>query len=133
MQRLAQRPRPLRLDVGVFDLTEDLGFADEHRIEARADPEQMIDGLAAQQRVHVRFHVADVAMAEIRQELLELRNAGLVVFEFGVNLKPVARCNHDRFADGFVIAQRDQRLAHAVRGKGVALADFDRRGVVAET
>ena len=38
-----------------------------------------------------------------------------------------------RFADRFVVAQRDQRLGHARGRKCVALAHLDRRGVVGET
>ena len=57
----------------------------------------------------------------------------LVVFEFGVDLEPIAGGDHHRFAHGFIVAQRNERLTHAVGRERMALPDFDRRRVVAET
>ena len=120
------------LDERVLDLAENLGFADQHRVEAGADAEEMIDRLAPEQRVHVGVHVLDAAVAEVAEELADLLDAFFVVFELGVDLEPAAGLQHQRFADRFVVAQRDQRFAHLVRRKRVALADVDRRGVVGE-
>ena len=122
----------MRLNVCVFDLAQDLRFADQHRVEAGAHAKEMIDGLRPEQRVDVGLHVAHVAVAEVLEEALDLRDTGFVVFEFGVDLEPVARREHQRFADGLVVTQRDQRLAHLRRRERVALADVDRRGMVRE-
>ena len=40
-----------RLRVGDLELTEDLRLADDHRVEARADPEQMAHRVAAVEAV----------------------------------------------------------------------------------
>ena len=121
----------VRRDVRILDLPENFGFADEHRIEAGADAEEMLDRLTAEQRVEIRFDVvAGRAVTEVREKRFDLRDAALVIVELGVDLQPSAGLQHDGFAHGFVIAQRDQRLGHARCGKGVALADFDRRGTV---
>ncbi len=71
-------------------------------------------------------------MAEVAEERFQLRDAGLVVFQLGVDLEPPARLQHQRFAHRFVVAQGDQRFGHAVRRERVALAHVDRRGVMRE-
>ena len=115
VQRLAQGPRTLRLHVGVLDLAQNLGFADQHRVETGAHPQEVFDGLCPEQRVHVRLHVAHVTVPEVIEECFELRDPGLVVFQFGVDLEPAAGLQHQRLAHRFVIAQRDQRFSHRRR------------------
>jgi len=132
VQRLPERARFLRLDVGVFDLAEDLGLADQHRIEAGRDPEQVVGRLRAEQRVHVRRHVLDVAVAEVAQERFELLDPRLVIFEFRVDFEPPAGREHRRFTDHLVITQRDQGLGHPRSRKRMALPHVDRRGVVGQ-
>ena len=104
-------------------------------IESRpgADAQEMIDRLAPQQRVDVRVHVLDAAVAEIAEELPDLLDACFVIFEFGVDLEAAARLQHQRLFHRFVIAQRDQRFAHLVGRKRMALANVDRRGVVGQS
>ena len=133
VQDRAERARLLGLDVCLFDLAENLRFADEHRVEARAHAEEMVDGLAAEERVQVRVHVAHVGVPEILEEALDLRDARLVVLKLGVDLQTVAGLQHQRFADRLVIAQRDEGLAHLRSGERVALADLNGSRVVRES
>ena len=51
--------------VGALDLALDLGLADDHRLEAGGDPEEMPGGAGAAQRVEVRDELgrADVRLA----------------------------------------------------------------------
>ena len=57
VQRASERFGLRRRDVRVFDLPENFGFADQHRIEAGADAEEMFDRLMAEARVEVRLDV----------------------------------------------------------------------------
>ncbi len=133
VQRLAERSGALRGGVRVLDLAEYFGFADQHRIQAGRDAEEMFDRLRAQMRVKIRFEIVhDGGVAEVCEELLELRDARFEVVQVGVDLEPAAGLQHRGFANRGVVAQRDERLGHARRREGVAFADFDRRGAMRE-
>ena len=93
----------------------------------------MLDGFASEQSIQVGFQIVlDRRVPEVLQKRFELRDAGFVIVELGVNLEAPASLQHQRFAHGFVIAQRDERFTHARNRKDVALADFYRRRVVRE-
>ncbi len=57
VQRFAERLCGLARGERILDLTQNLRLADEHRIQARADAQKMLDGLAAEQRVEVRLQI----------------------------------------------------------------------------
>ncbi len=134
MQRPSDRTSRRRGNVCIFDLAENLGFADQHRVESGADPEEMIDGLVTESRIKVRLQVVTgCAVTKVREKRLDLRDAGFVVVELGVDLQAAAGLQHDRFLDRFVIPQRDQRLGHPRGRERVALADLDRGRVVRKT
>jgi hypothetical protein len=61
---------------------------------------------------------------EVAEELLELEDAEVAVLEFGVDLEAVTRLDDRRFADGFVIAQRDQCFTDPVRRERVPFSYF---------
>ena len=130
VQRLAERSGALGLHVGVLDLPEDLGFADEHRVQARRDAEEVPDRLAAQQGVEVRAQVLDAGVAEALEKAPQLRGAAFELVDLGVDLETSAGLQHRRFPDRLVVAQRDEGLGHLRGGKGVAFADVDRSGPV---
>ena len=116
VQRATERLRVRRGDVRIFDLSEDLGFADQHRIETRADAEEMFDRSTPEMRVKIRFQIVTRgAVTEIREERFDLCDAALVIVERRVNLEPSARLQHRSFANGFVVAQRDERLQPCAR------------------
>jgi hypothetical protein len=95
-------------------LPEDLGFADQHRVEAGANPEEMPDGLMTQQRIEIRFDVVTGrAVTKVGEKRLDLRDTALVVVELGVDFDATARLQHHGLLHRFVIAERDQRFGHA--------------------
>ncbi len=125
MQRSADGMRLRRGDVRVFHLSENLRFTDEHRIEARADAEEMLDGALPEMGVQVRFEIVTrLAVTEVRKKGFELGDAAFVVRQFGVDFQTAARLQHHRFTNRLVVSQCHQRLRHSTGGKSMALADF---------
>ena len=123
----------MRLNVRFFDLTENFGFADQHRIEARRHAEEMFDRLRSEQRVHVGVHVElHVAVAEVAQKRFDLLHARLEVVELGVDFETAAGRQHRGFANVIVVAQGNQGLDHAGGGERVALPDLDRGSIVGQ-
>ena len=57
VQRRAERARLLGAIVRFLDLSEDLGFADQHRVQPGGDVQEMVHGVAAEQRVEIRLDV----------------------------------------------------------------------------
>ena len=75
---------------GGADLALDLALADDHRIEARGDPEQMRDGVVLVERVESALQSSLIEPRLLEQSAPErgLPDAG--VLDDGVELRPVA-------------------------------------------
>ena len=113
--------------VRVLHLAEDLRLADDERVEARGDAEEMPRGVEVVQVVDVRDHIAGRHVVELAEELHEVvaRRGGLVARD--VDLGPVARRQHRRLARRPAGRQCAERLGHTPGLKVDPLTQVDRR------
>ena len=129
------RPGPAldqRQLVGALDLALDLGLADDHRVEPGGDPEEVVGGLAAAQRVEVAEQLGrpDLGLAG---EDAERRRLGFDrVGDDQVELGPVAGRDRRRLVDALGGGQLAQRADRAALGQREPLAQVERRGLVGD-
>jgi hypothetical protein len=115
--------------VGLFDLTEDLGLADDHGVEGAGDAEEMADRFALTELVEVGLEEFG-GDGEVLVEEAEEVGSGAGVFLEGEELDAVAGGEDESFADAGLVGEGAGGVGEAAGGDGEALADLDGGGVV---
>ena len=131
VERSVQGADLARDGVGLFHLAEDLGFAEDHRVEARGHSEQVTHDVLLSVSVEVAFVGSEVAVVALREELTNDRLGLHVVRRIRNDLHPVAGRKNQAFEDALAAGQVSQGF-HQARFLDVhTLAHFDgRRPVV---
>ena len=119
--------------VRLLHLAEDLRLADDQRVEARGDAEQMPRGVEVRHVVDVRRDLAVIDAVELADEAHQVGPRRRHVVARDVELGAVARREHHRLARRSALGQRAQRAVDAARLKVDALAQLDRRGAVTDS
>ena len=123
---------------GLFDLAENLGLANDHRVERGGDAEEMADGLALAQRVQVRRNRGggdvEVLVEEVQRDgwcCAVVRAIG--AFANGEELDAIAGGENEGFANAGLTGERARGVGEARDGNGEAFADVERSGGVVHT
>jgi len=123
---------PVRRDgIRVLDLSEDLRFAHDQRVEPRRDTKQVPRDVGAGVDVEMRREVVLGHIVEPAHEPLQAGSRGLAVLAGDVDLGAVAGRQHHGLSRRRTRGQLPQRLAHATPREIDPLAQIDRRRVVA--
>lgn len=111
------------------DLPEDLRLAEDHRVEARGDAEEMAHGrvAVARERRLAQEHVVDAV--EAREEARERVEVVLAV-RHAVDLRPVARRDDRALGEDVLLEEALQRLARLLRREGESLSQVEGRAAV---
>ena len=119
--------------VGLLELAEDLGLADDHGVQAAGDFEQVLQAVRFSQRINFVIHHA-VESVVGDEEFFQLGECPLGGERCGgVDLHAVAGREDGRFAGDAGFAQGPERAGDGGLGKGEALAQLHGRGAVAQT
>ena len=118
--------------VGGPQLTEHLGLADDHRVQARRDGEQVRDGLVLVVDRHVRGELLDGRAGLAGQDPADVGDPAVELLDLGEDLDPVARREHQGLADVVAGDQFVQGLDAVVGGHGELLEQRHGRGLVAD-
>src|SRR5437762_4874540 len=119
--------------VRLFDLPEDLRFADHERVETGSDSEEMPRDVEIRHLIKVRLQRLTVDAVEVGDELDKRLASALDLVAHTIQLSAVAGREHDRFAHGSACRQRAQRAVEASRLKVDPLAQFDRRRTMTDS
>ena len=128
--RLSTGPDRLRIGGGrvrVLHLPENLRFADDERVEAARNPEQMPRRVEAVDVVDVRREVRCLHPVELGEERDEVGARRRRVVAGDVELGAIAGREDDRFARGPAPGDGPQRLGDASRLEVHALPQVDGR------
>ena len=115
--------------VGLFDLAEDLGFADNHGVEGRSDAEEMADSLALAELVEVG---ADGGGGDGEVLMQEAEEVGAFFLD-REDFDPVAGGEDEAFANAGYGGEGEGGVGKAASGDGEALAHVEGRGGVVDT
>ena len=122
--------------VGLFDLAEDLGFANDHAVEGTGDAEEMADGFAVAVFVEVGLDVVgrdrEIFVEKPQEVGFSLRRRGFAVVLEGEQFDAVAGGEDEAFANAWLVEEGAGGVGQAGGGDGEALADLDRCGVVVD-
>jgi hypothetical protein len=132
LQRLAQRTGGRRVLIRDLGLAEYLRLAEHQRIQATRHGQQLCDRLAPSVAVQVGTQPLVVQVVLFRQPAAH-EVGGVIRAGQRVDLGAIAGGDHGRFVDA---VQPRQMLQRALAGFGIEyhpLADFQRRGLVAES
>jgi hypothetical protein len=110
----------------LFHLTQNLGFAQHHRIQPGGDAERVLRGLFLRQRIEVRREFVPADLVEIGQPLRHRIGGGGVAIQLGA----VAGRQNGDFAGVPGFRQIVQRLHQLLGAERHLLADGERRGVM---
>jgi len=109
--------------IGVFDLTKNLGLADDHAVEGAGHAEKMTDGFTLAEFVEVRLDVVrrdGEVFVEEAEEIGVCRGGGAigrVVLE-GEEFDAVAGGKDEAFADAGLVEKGAGGIGEAARGDG---------------
>ena len=121
----------------LFDLPENLRLADDQRIEAGRDPEQVAGGFEVGHLVDVRLDRRDVHAVKRAHERDQLGSRRLDIVAGDVELRAIAGREHRHLAGRGALRragrERAQRVLEAARLEIDPLAQLDRRGPVADS
>ena len=117
----------------VFHLPEDLRLADDERLEAGGDAEEMPRGFEVGGVIQMRRDVGPRHVIEHADELHQVATRPDDVVARDVQFGAVARRDDRRLARRAARRERRERVRDAARLKVHALAQFDRRGSMAES
>ena len=95
--------------VGGAELAEHLRLADDHRVQAGGDGEQVRDGLVLVVHGDVRGELLHRRAGLPGEHPADVGDAAVEAVDLGEDLDPVARRQHQRLAD--VVARRPARAA----------------------
>ena len=126
------RTRLERVLVGLFDLPEDLGLANDHRVERSDHPEEVPHDRLALEDVEVADQLVTVEIVVVGEEVDDRSGAVHVCRGDRVDLGAVARGDDDGLGDSGRRGEQRQRLFLPVRGEGELLAYLDRGRLVAQ-
>ena len=115
-----------------FDLTKDLRFADDERIESGRYTKQMAGDVDVGNVVDVRLQQMRIDPVKFGDEGGQRQPAGVEIIARGVQLSPVAGRQHDCLANWRARGERAVGRLEAARVKIEPLAQFDRRTTMTE-
>ena len=118
--------------VCLLHLPEDLGFADNQRVETRRHAKQVPCHVGAGVDVEMWGELLLGHVVEATHEPGEVVSSGLGVLAGGIDLGTVAGGQHHRFGRSRADGQLPERLGDTASGEIDALAQVDRRRVVAD-
>ena len=113
--------------VGLFDLAENLGFADDHGIQARSHAEEMADGVFLAEFVEVRVEFFGGQMEVVVQESAQV---GVAVGGVGHDLHAIAGGDDHALFDPGIGVEIAAGIGQARLRDRQALAHFERRALV---
>lgn len=120
--------------VGFFDLTEDLGFADDHAVERAGYAEEMTNGFALAELVEVGLDVVGgdgkVLVKKAEEVGFGLRRWAVGVVLEGEEFDAVAGGEDETFADARLVDEAAGGVGEALDRDGEAFAKLDGGGVV---
>jgi hypothetical protein len=116
--------------VGALDLALDLGLADDHRVEARGDREEMAGDVEVAQRVERVGQLGRARLGLAREDCQRGALGGDGVGRDEVELGAVAGRDRDRLVDLLVGGQLGEHRGRAPLGQREPLAQFQRRRLV---
>ncbi len=116
-----------------LDLAENLRLADHQRVESGCDAEQVAGDVEIRNLVDVRLQRLPIDVVKLGNEVDKRRTALVDVVAHAVELRAVARREHDRLAYGPARGERPQRRLQPARLKIDPLAQFDRRGPMTDS
>src|SRR5262245_13143832 len=118
--------------VGVFELAENFGLTQDHRVETRSDAEQVVQTLRLGDVVD--FAGRGVNSAACPREKRAQSVSCLARFDLRgrIDFDPVAGGKDDGLFSDSGFLERAQGRREVRRGKSKSLAHLDRRGMVAE-
>ena len=119
--------------MGLLHLAENLRLADDQRVEAGGDAEEMPRGVEVRDVVHVRQQRRRIHAVKLADEVDEVSARALGLLARRVDFGAVARREHDGFARRSALGQRAQRRLDAARLEVEPLAQLDRRGAMADS
>ena len=125
----AQRPGRRRDAVRLADLPEDLRLAEDHRVEARGDAEEVPDRRVAvpRERRLAQEHVVHAVEArEVARERVEV----VLAVRHAVDLRAVARRDDRALGEDALVEEPLERLARLLRREGESLSQIERRAAV---
>ena len=119
---------------GVFHLSQNLRFANHHRVQTAGDAEQMdngpISGLPIEMRRQLLGRHGEMCVSK---EFLDAAVASLQFLHDGVDLHPVAGRQQQPFLDAGIPAEPRERLTEAAFGNGQPFPDLHRCSFVAQS
>ena len=132
VERRSDRAVLLAEAEGVPGLAEDLALAEDHRVEAGRDLEEVRDRALVVVDVEVRQQRLGGLLGPRDEEAGEVLDAAVEAVDLGVDLEPVAR--DDRGGLGDVLAGDDvgDQLGGRVEVEREALEQLHRRGLVGD-
>ena len=135
-EAVEDRPDHLHLGrdgVGFLHLAEDLRLADDERVEARRDAEEVTRGVEVGDVVDVGRDLRRVDAVELADERHQIAPRGGEIVARRVHLGAVAGRQHHGLPRRPARRQRAERLVHAARVEVDPLAQLDRRGPMADS
>ena len=133
----AVEDQPGRLELGGvavsgLDLAEDLRLAEDHRIQARCDPEQMPDGILALVIIQVLVDFVRRYLVVLGNEPPQRRDGRLRLLGCGTQLDPVAGRDDQAFGNRGQLEHFMQWPLHGGRCECEAFTNFNRCCFVAQ-
>ena len=119
--------------IGFLQLTEDLGFPQNHGIQAGGDPEQMPHRFSALIGIKIRRQFLGTHPAHLRHQGPQIRLLGLPSLPRRHDFQTIAGREDDPLPDSGNTAQAIENLGHAVFGEAELFADLDRSGFMAQS
>jgi len=114
-----------------LDLAEDLRLADDQRVEAGGDAEQMARGIGSVMAVEMIGERRRLDAVVLAEEAIDGVDRRLRIAD-GVDLGAVARRQHDRFVADAARGQRRERRVDPLAREVDGFAELDGRGAVTD-
>ena len=109
------------------DLGVDLGLAQDHRVEAGGDAEQVFRGVVVPVGVEGLRELVDVHAARLGQQALQGQEPGMEARDVAVDLNAVAGRQDHGLVDALEVLEATVRLGEVVVGEREPLKQLDRR------
>ena len=132
VQRAADGALVAGQGVGGAQLAEHLGLADDHRVQARGDGEEVADGLVLVVDGDERGELLHGRARLAREDPADVGDAAVEPLDLGEDLDPVARREHQRLADVVAADELVQGLDPVLGAHREPLEQRDGCGLVAD-